>query len=105
MAETKRMTAEQVVGYLLEVEGLVVTVSGTASPVTDISAALFCGADANTTPAASTEFVPISNHGNASIETTLTLPSTCVAPIVVVNFAKGPTHITTRYVALTGFTS
>jgi hypothetical protein len=89
----------------LEVEGLVVTATGTASPVTDISAALFCGADTNTTPAATTEFVPISTDGDASIETTVTLPSACVAPIVVVNFAKGPTHITTRYIALTGFAS
>jgi hypothetical protein len=89
--------------FELEVEGLVVAATGTASPVTDISAALFCGADTNTTPAATTGFVPISTNGDAEIETTVTLPSSCVAPIVVVNFAKGPTHIPTRYIALTGF--
>ena len=91
--------------FELEVEGLVITATGTTSPVTGISAALFCGADTNTTPAATTGVVPLSTDGDASIETTVALPSTCVAPIVLVNFAKGSTLITTRYIALTGFTT
>jgi hypothetical protein len=89
----------------LDVEGFVITATGTTSPVTGISAALFCGADTNTTPAATTGVVPLSTDGDASIETTVALPSTCVAPIVLVNFAKGSTLITARYIALTGFTS
>jgi hypothetical protein len=87
----------------LNVEGLVITATGTTSPVTGISAALFCGADSNTTPAATTGVVPLSTDGDASIETTVALPSTCLAPIVLVNFAKGSTLITSRYIALTGF--
>jgi hypothetical protein len=90
---------------MLKVKGLVVAATNTASPVTGISAALFCGPDTNTTPAATTDFVPISTDGDALINTTVVLPSTCVAPIIVVNFAKGATLITTRYIALTGFTT
>jgi hypothetical protein len=91
--------------FRLDVEALVITATGTTAPVTGISAALFCGADTNTTPAATTGVVPLSTDGDASIKTTVALPSTCLAPIVLVNFAKGSTLITTRYIALTGFTT
>jgi hypothetical protein len=91
--------------FELKVEGLVVTALGTTGPVTGIDAALFCGADSNTTPAATTGVFPLSTEGDASIKTTVALPSTCLAPIILVNFAKGSTLITTRYIALTGFTS
>jgi hypothetical protein len=87
----------------LKVEGLVITATGTPGPVTGIEAALFCGADSDTTPAATTGVVPLSTEGDASIHTIVALPSTCVAPIVLVNFVKGSTLITTRYIALTGF--
>jgi hypothetical protein len=89
----------------LNVEGLVITALGTTGPITGIDAAFFCGADSNTTPAATTGVFPLSTEGDASIETTVALPSTCVAPIVLVNFVKGSTLITTRYIALTGFTT
>ena len=97
--------------FELKVKGLVVTALGTTGPVIGIDAALFCGADTNTTPAATTGVFPISSDGDASIETTVALPSTCVAPVVLLNFLKSnppptpPTLITTRYIALTGFTT
>jgi hypothetical protein len=71
--------------FELEVEGLVMTAIGATGPVTGIDAALFRGADSNTTPAATTGVFPISTDGDASIETTVALPSSCVAPIVLVN--------------------
>jgi hypothetical protein len=92
----------------LEVEGLLIAsgpFTGTTGPITGISAALFCAADSNTTPAATTGVFPLSTDGDASIETTVALPSTCVAPIVLVNFVRGSTLITSRYIALTGFTT
>ncbi len=92
--------------FRLKVEGLVLTsgsVAGTPGPVTGIAASLFCGADSNQTPAATTGVVPLSRTGDASIETTLSLPSTCLAPIVLVNPVIGTTLTTTRYIALTGF--
>ena len=91
-------------GLKLKVKGLVIAATGTALPVTGIAAALFCGPDLNTTPAAITGFFPLSTKGDASIHTTVALPSTCVAPIVLVNFAIGSMQITSRYIALTGFT-
>jgi hypothetical protein len=89
----------------LKVKGFVVSALGTSGPITGIAAALFCGADSDTTPAARTGVFPLSTEGDASIDTTVALPSTCVAPIVLVNPLKGPTLITTRYIALAGFTT
>jgi hypothetical protein len=89
--------------FELEVEGLVVSALGTTGPVTGIDAALFCRPDSNTTPVATTGVYPISTDGDASIETTLAVPSTCLAPIVLLNFQKGSTLIIGRYIALTGF--
>jgi hypothetical protein len=100
--------------FELEVEGLLVAsgpFTGTTGPVIGIDAALFCGADTNTTPAATTGVFPLSADGDASIETTLALPSSCLAPIVLLNFLKSNppptplTLITTRYIALTGFST
>ena len=100
--------------FKLEVEGLLIAsgpFTGTTGPVIGIDAALFCGADTNTTPAATTWVFPLSADGDASIETTLALPSSCLAPIVLLNFLKSnppptpPTLITTRYIALTGFST
>jgi hypothetical protein len=70
-----------------------------------LSCLLLRGADTNTTPAATTGVFPLSTEGDGEIDTTVALPSTCLAPIVLVNFAKGSTLITTRYIALTGFTT
>jgi hypothetical protein len=83
----------------LRLKGLVITTTGTARPVTTISASLFCGADANVTPALTTGQVPISAEGNARIHQQVTLPATCLAPIVLVH----PNGGTTRYIAVTGW--
>jgi hypothetical protein len=87
--------------FRLRVEGLVITSTGSARPVTTISASLFCGADANTTPAATTSTVPISEDGDARIRERLTLPATCLAPIVLVH----PNGATARYIAVSGWRS
>jgi len=83
----------------LEVVGLVLTATGTAGPVTTISASLFCGADANTTSAATTGQVPISPDGDARISERLALPATCLAPIVLVH----PNGGAARWIAATGW--
>ena len=69
----------------LRLEGLVITATGTARPVTTITASLYCGADANATAAATTGQVPISADGDARIHQRVTLPATCLAPIVLVH--------------------
>lgn len=83
----------------LEVRGLVIPSLGNPGPVTTISSSLFCGADSNTTPAATTQQVPLSHEGDAKIEAKLSLPSTCLAPIVLVH----PNGGTARYIAVTGW--
>jgi len=83
----------------LEVEGLVIPALGTPDGVKTISASLYCGAEANTAPAATTKQVPLSRSGDAKIRQTLTLPATCFAPIVLVH----PNGILARYIAVTGW--
>ena len=84
----------------LEVRGLVIPTTGTASPVTTITASLYCGADADTTPAGTTQPVPISSTGNARIkDRSFSVPSTCLAPVILVH----PNGIATAYIALDGW--
>jgi len=84
----------------LEVRGLVIPTTGTASPVTTITASLYCGADANATPADTTQPVPISSTGNARIhDRSFTVPSTCLAPVILVHPNGNPS----AYIALDGW--
>jgi hypothetical protein len=62
-----------------------------------VSASLFCGD--STTPSATTQQVPLSNEGNAEIETRLSLPATCLGPVVLVH-PNGNVH---AYIAATGW--
>jgi hypothetical protein len=64
-----------------------------------VSASLFCGADSERTPAFTTAAVPISEHGDARIRQNVTLPATCLAPIVLVH----PNGGTARYIAVSGW--
>lgn len=86
--------------------GLVIPVAhgsfpaGTARPVTTVSASLYCAPD-STAAAATTMAVPISADGDATIDDTITLPSTCLAPIVLVH----PNGIAGAYIATSGWRS
>jgi len=84
----------------VRVRGLVIPPpqgNGTAGPVTNITAALYCGND--TTAAATTSSVPLSQRGNARIDQRVTLPSVCLAPVVLVH----PNANNGAYIAVTGF--
>jgi hypothetical protein len=85
----------------VRIRGLVIPALGTAGPVTTVSASLLCGADAQAGPTATSGAVPLSASGNARIETTLTLPASCLAPIVVVH----PNGGVARYIAVSGWKS
>jgi hypothetical protein len=85
--------------FELEVDGLVIPALGTPDGVKTISASLYCGADANAVPTATTKQVPLSSEGDATIRETLTLPATCLAPIVLVN----PNGIAKRYISVSGW--
>ncbi len=57
--------------------------NNTVGPVTMVDASLVCG----DVVAATTMAVPLSTNGNAQIEDTITVPSPCIAPAVLVRVA------------------
>jgi hypothetical protein len=87
-----------------KLDGLVIPVAhgtfpaGTARPVTVVSASLYCGADSSAA-AATTSSVPISEDGDAVISEKVALPSTCLAPIVLVH----PNNLAATYIAASGW--
>jgi hypothetical protein len=81
------------------IRGLVIPELGTPGPVTSVDAALYCGNE--TTPAATTQSVPLSAEGNALIVSRVTLPATCLAPAVLIN----PNSIGAIYIATSGFSA
>jgi hypothetical protein len=87
----------------LRVRGLVIPVApgnGTPGPVNTISASLYCGADSNTAAADTTEQVPISREGDASItDDSFAVPATCLSPVFLVH----PNGNTAAYIALDGW--
>ncbi|MGH2934781.1 MAG: hypothetical protein ACRDL2_09775 [Gaiellaceae bacterium] len=91
-------------GIRVSIRGLVIPVAhgtfpaGTALPVTTVSASLYC---APGTAAATTMTVPLTSTGNASIVDTVSLPATCLAPVVLVH----PNGGDTAYIAATGWRS
>jgi len=68
----------------VEVRGLVLMSTGT-NPIPDIAASVYC----NGVVAAPTLPVAFSANGNAEIESTATLPSTCMVPAVLLHPATG----------------
>jgi hypothetical protein len=88
--------------FQVRVRGLVIPNppgDNTPGPVSTISASLYCGADTETTAAATTSQVPLSKSGNARIDQHVTLPSTCEAPIVLVH----PNGLDGLYIASSGW--
>jgi hypothetical protein len=87
----------------LRVEGLVIPNppgDGTPSPVTTISASLYCGSDMDTTAAETTGRVPINRRGDARIrDNSFDVPSTCLAPVILVN----PNGLANLYIAVDGW--
>jgi hypothetical protein len=88
--------------FQVRVRGLVIPNppgNNTPGPVTTISASLYCGADTDTAAAATTSPVPLSMSGDARIDQHVTLPSTCLAPIVLVH----PNGLAGLYIASSGW--
>lgn len=81
----------------VHVRGLIIPALGTPGPVTSIDASLYCGNE--TMPAATTPTSPLSLKGNGTIIDTISLPSTCLTPVVLIN----PLGITSIYISTSGF--
>jgi hypothetical protein len=73
--------------------------TGTAGPVTMVSASLYCGNDTDTTPVGTTTPTPLSTAGNARIQGTFTLPAKCLAPVVLIH----PNGNNAAYITASGF--
>jgi hypothetical protein len=91
----------------VEVQGLLLDLPGsplnlTTGPVTGVRASLSCQ---NGNVVATTGVVPLSEAGDAEIEETITLPSTCVGPIVLIRIGRIGTGaaVSGPWIAATGF--
>jgi hypothetical protein len=85
---------------VVRIRGLVIPVApftGTAGPVTMVSASLYCGA--STTPVGTSSSFPISTNGNARITANLTLPGKCEVPALLIH----PNGANAVYIATSGF--
>jgi hypothetical protein len=78
--------------------GLVLTTG--SNPVPDLAAAVYC----NGAPAGTTAPVPFSAKGNARIHASVTLPSFCPAPAVLLKPATGSaqTDVLSVYIGFDG---
>jgi hypothetical protein len=94
-------------GHLnLAVHGLILPSTGNTGPVTQVSASLVCGGSGGTV-AATTAAVALSTSGDAHIHEKITLPASCVAPVILVRAAvvNGTTPAVPPFIAASGFNS
>ncbi len=92
--------------FRLRLRGLVIPSpdgNNTPGPVNTVNASLYCGQDTPgpppNTPAATTDQVPISRQGDADIDTTISVPATCLTPVILVH----PNGADGTYIALEGW--
>jgi hypothetical protein len=71
--------------------------AGTTGPVMTVSASLYC--DGNSTPVGTSDNVPLASDGDARIDTTLTLPTKCQIPALLVH----PNGALGVYITTSGF--
>jgi hypothetical protein len=88
--------------FELRVKGLVLASNGTTGTVTMIAASFFCAPDSSAAVFTAGP-VPLESDGDARIRQTVTVPSRCLAPVVLVRIqgAAGPGS----YIAASGFTN
>jgi len=93
----------------VEVSGLLLgpgapaAVVGTVGPVQMVAASVVCGGSGGTV-AATTEAVSLSSLGDAHIESGITLPSPCLAPVVLIRIANPGTQ-PGAFIAATGLSA
>jgi hypothetical protein len=71
--------------------------AGTTGPVKTVSASLYCAG--NSTPVGTSDTVPLSSDGDARIDTTLTLPTKCQIPALLIH----PNGALGVYITTSGF--
>jgi hypothetical protein len=78
---------------------------GTVGPVQMVAASLVCGGSGGAV-VDSSDGVPLSSAGNAEIEASINVPSTCMAPVILVrifNAAGAPGSQLGPFIAVSGF--
>ncbi|HTU78796.1 MAG TPA: hypothetical protein VMF09_08565 [Solirubrobacteraceae bacterium] len=81
----------------VRVAGLIIPEVGTRGQVTSVDASLYCAHDQR--PVETTELVPLSKRGMATIEEPVELPVLCLDPAVLIH----PLGNTTIYIASSGW--
>ena len=84
--------------FEVRIRGLLVAGTNNTGPVTTVTASLYCAPDSSG-PVFTTTPVPLSPHGDARIRQHVTVPSRCLAPVVLVH----PNGIAGAYIMATGF--
>ena len=85
------------------IKGLIIPAMG-VGPVTGVAASLVCGGSGGSV-AATTGSFPLSSAGNAKISDTITLPGSCIAPVVLIRVTattSGPLQSPGPFIALSG---
>lgn len=92
--------------FQLAVHGLILPSLGNAGPVSEVSASLVCGGSGGTV-VATTGAVALTMSGDAHIHEKITLPASCIAPVVLVRAAvvNGTTPAVPPFIAVSGFSS
>ncbi len=78
---------------------------GTVGSVTMVAASLVCGGSGGSV-IASSDGSPLSSAGDAEIDTTVTLPATCMAPAVLIRIFKATQPVGSQlgpFIGLSGF--
>jgi hypothetical protein len=94
----------------VEVKGLLIiapapaNLVGTTGPVKNVAASVVCGGSGGTV-VASTGGVPLNAAGDFEIEQKVTLPDSCIAPVILVRiFNAAATPPLGAFIAASGFT-
>jgi len=97
---TGRATLKRHGRFEVRIRGLLVAGTNNTGPVTTVTASLYCAPDSSAAVFTTTA-EPLSSHGDARIRQHVTVPSRCLAPVVLVH----PNGGAGAYIMATGFTS
>jgi hypothetical protein len=86
--------------FEVRIRGLLVAGTNNTGPVSTVTVSLYCAPDSSAAVFTTTPR-PLSSHGDARIRQHVTVPSRCLAPVVLVH----PNGGAGAYIMATGFTS
>jgi hypothetical protein len=87
--------------FEVRIRGLLVAGTNNTGPVTTVTVSLYCAPDSSPAVLTTTPASPLSSRGDARIRQQVTVPSRCLAPVVLVH----PNGGSGAYIMATGFSS